>query len=130
MILPDKITLPMIVLVLVYDIAALRWEALNPILTGLTLAGLFAILHGVSKGNWMGFGDVKLILLIGLIFGFPVAPIIFIVSTWIASICGLTLILFRKATVKSALPFGTFLSAISVIFILFEHELSFLSKIF
>jgi len=100
----------------------------NFFLSGFALAGAFAILYVVSAGKWMGFGDVKLVGLIGLAFGYPVSVVVLVFSVWSGALFGLTLMLFRKASLKTALPFGAFLGAFSVLAIIFYHDLAILQR--
>lgn len=128
-ILPDKITLPLIALALLRITILYRLAWQNMFIAGLALTGVFAILYFGSKGRWMGFGDVKLALAIGLIFGYPLGFFEIVFSIWVAAIFGIILLLFGKAKLKSALPFGTFISAVAIIFILFENEIQILNNI-
>lgn len=129
-ILPDKIVVPMIVLSIMRAIVwgEMSWE--YTVGFGLLLASIFGILYIVSDGLWIGFGDVKLTLCIGIFFAFPQAVAIILLSIWIAAIVGLALLLTRRANLKTALPFGSFLSSISILFILFNEQLFFLTSIF
>ena len=121
MILPDKIVLTAGVAVLVYDILFKRPELANLLLSGFIISLSFAIIYLVSRGEWMGFGDVKLVLVIGLILGYPLGLFAVIFSVWIAAIWGIFLMIFSRANLKTALPFGSFLSAMTIIFIIFEN---------
>ncbi|OGN08780.1 MAG: hypothetical protein A3J46_04395 [Candidatus Yanofskybacteria bacterium RIFCSPHIGHO2_02_FULL_41_11] len=121
-IIPDKVVLPLIVLSICFGFFYRNHEFINLLTSGLLLGGFFAILHIVSKGEWVGFGDAKLSLLIGLAFGYPSSFLITVSSVWTATLLGLLLIAIRKATLKSALPFGLFLALFSIIFIIFKDE--------
>jgi leader peptidase (prepilin peptidase)/N-methyltransferase len=71
----------------------------------------------------MGFGDVKLALAIGLILGYPMGFFAVILAIWSAALWGVALMLSKRATMKTALPFGSFLSASTIIFIIFEKTI-------
>ena len=76
--------------------------------------GLFLIIAIVSRGG-MGWGDVKLAGLIGLVAGFPlvlVAVMLAIIAGGLAAIALLTLKLRER---KQTLPFGVFLAIGAVI---------------
>ncbi len=124
-ILPDKIIFPLITLSVVGMIFFNSGMLINALLTGLLLAGSFDILYVASGGRWMGFGDVKLALLIGLFFGYPVAVIVTVSAVWIAALFGLALIILGKATPKTALPFGSFMAVTAISAILFYNDLIF-----
>ncbi len=71
-----------------------------------------AILGGLwffSRGQWMGFGDVKLILATSLIAGFPAAVAAFLFAFWSGSIAGILLILAGKKSLHQRIPFGPFI---------------------
>lgn len=121
-IIPDKLVIPMIFLSVVFILFFKKTEFLSLLTSGLLLGGFFAILYIVSSGKWVGLGDAKLLLLIGLAFGYPVSFLITIFSVWTAALYGLALIALKRASLKSALPFGLFLSIFSLIFILFKNE--------
>ncbi len=58
-----------------------------------------------------GMGDVKLALFIGLILGFPVVIYALAVAFVAALIVILPLLVLRKVTLRSTIPFGPFLAA-------------------
>jgi prepilin signal peptidase PulO-like enzyme (type II secretory pathway) len=84
------------------------------------IAGLlFALLGGLyslSKGKWFGFGDVKLLVFLSVVFGFKVFLILWLASV-LASIWSVFLLMRKKATLKSKLPFGSFLAVASIVFL-------------
>lgn len=99
------------------------------ILTGLALAGFFCILFVMSRGEWIGFGDVKLAGFIGFILGFPLAIWSILVATWIGALWGIGLLVTKKANLKTPLPFGTFMSAITILLIIFKKYVEYFSPI-
>ena len=68
-----------------------------------------------SKGKWMGFGDVKLALLLGLGLGFPNAILGWFLAFLIGSLWSVPMLVFGSKSLKSKLPFGTFLSVAALI---------------
>ena len=77
----------------------------------------------LTKKEGMGFGDVKLLAMLGAFLGWPaVFPIIFIGSV-AGSLVGIPLMLFRGADGKFALPFGPFLSLGALIYLFFVEQL-------
>jgi len=57
----------------------------------------------------MGMGDVKLAFLMGLLLGFPQILLALFLAFLIGAIIGLSLIMLKKKTLKSEVPFGPFL---------------------
>ncbi len=63
-----------------------------------------------SDGKWMGFGDVKLMLLLGLLLGIPNILVGLMVSILLGGVVSTFLLAFTSKTLKTRIPFGTFLS--------------------
>ena len=121
--LPDKIILPLIILAILFNYFFQRPEFMTLLLSALILGGIFAIIHIASKGEWMGLGDAKLMFLIGLVLGYPLGFLSMVVSVWIAALVGIGLMISGKANRKTALPFGSFLAGVSILIIIFQHEI-------
>lgn len=75
-------------------------------------AGLFLFsLYALTRGRGMGFGDVKLACFLGLLSG-PVGVIVTLAGAFLTGAgVGVILILTKKKTLKSHVPFGPFLIA-------------------
>jgi leader peptidase (prepilin peptidase)/N-methyltransferase len=71
--------------------------------------GLLALLVVVSKEKWMGAGDIKIGIILGLLTGFGRSVVALFLSFLLGSIVGLIYIYIAKKTIKSALPFAPFL---------------------
>jgi prepilin signal peptidase PulO-like enzyme (type II secretory pathway) len=63
----------------------------------------------ISSGYWMGLGDFKLAILMGLFLGFPKILVALFLAFLIGAIIGVALIISGKRTLKSQIPFGPFL---------------------
>ncbi len=85
--------------------------------------GLFLFFHLVSKGAWMGFGDVKLGFALGVMLGLPLILEALILSFVIGGIIGAILILTKKKAMKSQIPFGPFLALSAIIVVLWGKEI-------
>jgi prepilin signal peptidase PulO-like enzyme (type II secretory pathway) len=73
-------------------------------------AGVFLIEYLVSKGRWIGAGDIRVGAMMGAMLGFPLVILALFISYIIGAAFGILLIVFRKAKLKSEIPFGTFLT--------------------
>ena len=124
--IPDKIILPLIIVAILFNYFFRRPEFVALLLSALTLGGIFPIIHLVSKGKWMGFGDAELLFLIGLVLGYSLGFLALILSVWVAALVGIGLILLGRATRKTALPFGSFLAGVSIVIIIFQNEIQIL----
>lgn len=79
------------------------------ILSALGASAFFFILWLVTRGRGMGFGDVKLAFLLGLLLGFPGIIIALYVAFLTGAVVGVILIIGGKKTLKTKVPFGPFL---------------------
>ena len=84
---------------------------MNGLLAGFVLFVFFALLWGVSKGKWMGFGDAKLALGIGWFLGMSKGIAAVTLAFWIGAIVGVALLYFNKKKygLKSSIAFGPFM---------------------
>lgn len=74
------------------------------------IAGLFYALFTVSDGKWIGGGDVKLAVALGLMVGGPVnASMVIFLASLFGSIVGVPLVLLQNKGLKAKVPFGPFL---------------------
>lgn len=73
------------------------------------LAGFFLILYLVSQGKWIGFGDVKLGVLLGLYLGFSKSLLALFLSYLLGGIISIGLVALKKKSLKSEIPFAPFL---------------------
>jgi leader peptidase (prepilin peptidase)/N-methyltransferase len=96
---------------------------LNPLWGVLIIAGVFYVLFQVSKGKWIGGGDVKLGICLGLLSFGPLSSLftLFVASSS-GSIVSIALLLTQKANRKSQIPFGPFLIIGAVICELFGQS--------
>lgn len=69
----------------------------------------FFILYVITQGRGMGFGDVKLGALLGLVFGLREVIFIIFLAFILGAIFGVTLLILKRKKLKDALPFGPFL---------------------
>ena len=88
------------------------------IVGALAASSPFFLLWYFSRGRFMGFGDVKLALLLGLILGYPQVLVCLFLAVILGGAVSVVLLLATNKTLKSQIPFGTFLS-LAAIFCLF-----------
>lgn len=87
---------------------------------GLVGGGIFYVLFQVSKGKWIGGGDVKLGALLGILVGGPMnALAMLFVASLLGCIVSAVLLIFKKANPTSRIPFGPFLIVAAIIIKLF-----------
>ena len=134
-IIPDKIVFPAIAAALIYqftiylpavttalqagDLRFTIYEGfLFVIFSAFLAAGFFFLIILISKGEWMGFGDVKLAFLMGLILGWPDILFALFLAFVLGALIGLILIGLKIKSIKSQIPFGPFLVAATIIMML------------
>jgi leader peptidase (prepilin peptidase)/N-methyltransferase len=84
-----------------------RWEFL---ISGIGLFLFFLFLYFITSGRGIGFGDVKLAFFIGVTLGWWQWVIVATMLAFLTgAFLGVILIVVKKKTMKSALPFGPFL---------------------
>lgn len=84
-------------------------QILNTIYSAIGAAGFFLAIILISRGKWMGWGDVKLGFFMGLLLGFPNIFVALFLAFFFGAIIGLGLIIAGKKRLKSEVPFGPFL---------------------
>jgi prepilin signal peptidase PulO-like enzyme (type II secretory pathway) len=107
--IPDKVLFPAIAIVFIFRLVFKFSLLSNYFLAILIGSGFFLFIFLISKGNWMGFGDVKLAILMGLLLGFPNILVALFLAFFSGSIIGIALMIFGKKKLKSEIPFGPFL---------------------
>ncbi|MEX2008162.1 MAG: prepilin peptidase [Candidatus Spechtbacterales bacterium] len=75
----------------------------------------FFSLYYLSDGRWMGLGDVKLVVFIGLFVGLPEVATALFVAFVSGAIIGVVLIVAKRKRLKSRIPFGPFLVVASML---------------
>lgn len=108
--IPDKVLFPAIVITLVYNLLNINQIFYN-LFAAVIACGFFLAIFLFSKGKWMGFGDVKLAVLMGLLLGLPNVLAALFLAFFFGAIIGVILMVLQKKGLKSEIPFGPFLIA-------------------
>jgi prepilin signal peptidase PulO-like enzyme (type II secretory pathway) len=76
---------------------------------------IFGFLYAIFKGQWLGAGDVKLIIFLALLFGLSMFFVILIIAT-IAALCdGIIRTIRKTKTPNKEIPFGAYLASASLL---------------
>lgn len=125
MLLPNRVVFPLqaIAAISVLLVAVISWDfgiVLSAFVGVICVSGLFYVLFQVSKGTWIGGGDVKLGVVLGLFVGGPInALLVLFASSLLGSIVGLPIMVLSKSGRKARVPFGPFLIAATIVVYLF-----------
>lgn len=121
-ILPNRVIFPLIFIAGLAAIASVigsidRLSTIFDILAAvLVLSGLYLILWLVSKGQWIGFGDVKLGLVLALLLSdWKLAFIALFAANLIGCIIVIPALVTKKITRKTRVPFGPLLIAGTIV---------------
>ena len=112
--LPDDIVLPFLWLGLGLSIFSIYTNPIDSII-GAIAGYLFFwfIYHAfrlVTGKEGMGYGDFKLMSLLGAWFGWQYLPQIILLSTFVGSLVGISLILSKKSSISNKIPFGPYIA--------------------
>jgi prepilin signal peptidase PulO-like enzyme (type II secretory pathway) len=89
----------------------------------LPVAGVYGILYLVSRGKWIGFGDVKFGLVVGLLVNWLGAVLVLAGANLLGTLVMLPLLIARQKTMNSKIPFGPFLIMATFLVFLFLPDL-------
>ena len=127
----DKIVFPTAIVIVLSNVA-LDWLSgglstsgyvVTGVMGGLAAALPFWVLWRVSRGKWMGFGDVKFAGLMGLILGLSQVFVALFLSFMLGAIIGGGLVLAGYRQLGSKIPFGTFLTLGTLLALWWGNEL-------
>ena len=107
--IPDKTIYPVIFITFFYNLFYSRAFVLNSLYSALGAGLFFGIIFLVSRGKWIGLGDVKFVFFMGLFLGFPNVFLALFLAFSLGAIIGIGLIISGKKKLKSKIPFGPFL---------------------
>jgi prepilin signal peptidase PulO-like enzyme (type II secretory pathway) len=100
------------------------WQSWSSMVIGAGIgAGFFAIQYIVSRGRWIGGGDIRLGAFMGVILGSPLIWMGLFFSYILGGVAGGVLLLMKKAHGNTALPFGLFLVPGTILAMLFGQRL-------
>lgn len=119
-ILPDVITIPMIVIGIINSLVGLRIRFINSLLGAVSGSAFLLIVYflymWIKKQEGLGMGDVKMICGIGAFLGIELMILTLFLSVIIGTLVGLLLMLKKRHfELDVALPFGFFLGICAVL---------------
>ncbi len=135
MLIPDAAVYPAILVTLGYQyykylggplgIASLNAPITSALFAAFVAALFFFLLIWMSRGKWIGGGDVKMGFLAGAMVGWPKILFVLFFAYMIGAIASLILVATKKKTWKSQIPFGPFLVAGILLVMFFSEQIQF-----
>jgi len=105
----DKVVWPGIILAIFVNLV-LGFSIFNLLLAALVGGGFFLLQFVVSKGRWIGGGDIRLGVFMGVILGWPQILTALFISYILGSVISIFLLLGKNKDWGDKIPFGTFLT--------------------
>jgi len=110
----DSISIPAIFIILVIN--SLLGYPLDSMFYGVLIGGGFFLLqYIISGGRWIGGGDIRLGIIMGVLLGWQLVIIALFISYLIGAVFGLGAILIKGRKASHQVPFGTYLTVGTVI---------------
>jgi prepilin signal peptidase PulO-like enzyme (type II secretory pathway) len=126
---PDKIIYPAIIVAGIWRLISnifiqdTKYEIPNTIYAALIGGGFFLIIVLISRGKWMGIGDIKIGVLMGLLLGLPQVFTALFLAFLSGAVVSIILLTLKRKTLKSEIPFGPFLTTATFITLLWGDVL-------
>jgi len=115
----NKVVYPALIVALLLSVVTIGIA--NAALGGAIGFAIFFLIAVVSRGG-MGWGDVKLVALIGLATGFPLVLFAIVLAAIIGSIVAVALMIARRRRFRETLPFGPFLAVATMITLIWGSD--------
>ena len=131
-IIPDKLTLPGVVIGVVFSVSLLKGEtavgslgksALGILVGGGSLLAVGVLYKLVRKVEGMGGGDVKLMAMVGAFLGFKLALLTIFLGSLLGGIIGLVVMRRSSKGIRASVPFGVFLSPAAIASMIWGNDL-------
>ncbi len=126
--LPDNITLPFLWLGLFLNLNGvyvdLASAVMGAMLGYLVLWLVYQVFKKLTGKEGMGYGDFKLLAMLGAWLGWQALPAIILISTLVGSIAGISLILFKQHNKSHPIPFGPYLAIAGWLVLLWGDDIN------
>lgn len=125
----DMVVIPMMVFALLVNIFILSNSAnfisviISLIVSAIVAGGFFWLQYVISKGKWIGMGDVNLGFLMGFMLGWPNILFALVLGYFLGAIVSVILLLFKLKKMDSPLPFGVFLTVATGVAMLWGSQI-------
>jgi leader peptidase (prepilin peptidase)/N-methyltransferase len=125
--LPDNITLPLLwlgILLSLFDVfVSLEASVIGVIAGYMSLWTVFMLFKVVTGKEGMGYGDFKLLAMLGAWLGWKPLLVVILTSSLVGAVVGITMIALKKTERSTQIPFGPYLAAAGWITLMWGNEL-------
>ncbi len=97
------------------------WQSM--VLAALVGGGFFLIQYLISKGKWIGGGDIRLGVFMGVTLGWPNILCALFLAYISGALIGVLCIIFRKKQLASEIAFGTYLAVATAITLFWGEQI-------
>lgn len=135
MLVPDAVSIPAIILVIASQLllqhacpagmlttacAGMAWT--DMVLAATIGGGFFGLQYIVSRGRWVGSGDIALGILAGCIVGWPAIIGVLFLAYMLGAVVSVPLLLGGKKQMESQVPFGIFLVPAIIVVMFYQPQ--------
>ncbi len=118
----DRFTIPPMVIALLIN--PILGVSLQDLFLGFLLgAGFFVAQYVLSSGRWIGSGDIRLGALMGSMLGGKMLLVALFLAYITGAVVAIFLLIAKRKKLSSKIPFGTFLSAATMIAFFYGPEI-------
>jgi len=123
--LPNVLTYPGIVLGLLFSWWTGNWQdALIGVVAGYGIFWLIArVFFWLTGREGMGYGDFKLLAMLGAFMGWQALPFIIFASSVVGTFAGIIILMLARRGFRTEIPFGPYLAAAGMVWFVWGHEL-------
>lgn len=118
----DRFTVPAMGVALLANIY-LGMDPRSLVVGAAVIGGFFLVQYAISRGRWIGAGDIRMGFLMGFMLGLPHGLAALFLAYLVGALFGIFLIATKRADGKTPLPFGTFLALATVAVLLFGTQI-------
>lgn len=106
----DRIVIPGIITVFLIS-GMMQWQSWSSMLLGAAVGGgFFLVQYVVSRGRWVGSGDIVIGVFMGVVLGWPLVMVGLLLAYVIGAIVSVGLLSTGKKTRTDKMPFGVYLA--------------------
>jgi leader peptidase (prepilin peptidase)/N-methyltransferase len=121
--IPDALTIPAIGVILVFQIVR-GADLKNLAIAALIAGGFFLLQYIASSGRWIGSGDIRLGILMGVSLGIAKTLVALFIAYVGGALIALLLLAFKQKELSSKIPFGVFLTVATFVSLMFGDQIS------